>query len=433
MPMSRFKYLTVGLLCKAADPGLNPWARKVHFARLRERGNANQSALLFPKSSPTKVGRMHFLVLPFMAGSRGLLLIVASLLLPSAVPVSAGPRVHTSAGRHTSIVKHVSPKPYAPAASDLFVRILRSDDTYSYKGRQVTTYWAKGRTTDVLVFHETPDFRRIYYLNPESQHGRLLVSDGKQQWQFDPRRRQLLHRLLSPGALDEDDFLSYTLLRANYLLSVDPQPRMVAERKAWVVTIKRPNGLPLARRLWIDAGSGLILKREIYREDGKLAVTVAFTEITYHLKLDPAIFNLSPLAKSVHLTETRSSAEAIVALPAVSAQLAGQVYAPPVLAGYRLVGATTTSVGGKPLLHLRYSDGLNLISLFEQRRTQSKRPTLVPVGMHLTQIGGFNVHVAHHTSLTTLNWDTAALNVTLMGEMGLNALRPLAEEAVKGR
>lgn len=365
-----------------------------------------------------------------------LVLSTVGMLLSLVGLVFAGPPAHKPAGRPASPVRHAPSgpaKPSVPAAANLFVRILRSDDLYSYKGRQTTTYWAKGRTTDVLVFHQPPDFRRIYYLNPESQHGRLLVSDGRQEWQYDPRRREFLHRLLSPGALEEDDLLSYTLLRANYLLSVDPKSRMVAERKAWVIAIKRPQGHTLARKLWVDAGSGLILKREIYREDGKLAVTVAFSEIVYHPKLDPAIFNLSPLARSIHPRETHSSAEAPVALASVSAQLAGQAYAPPTLAGYRLVGATAASVGGRPVLHLRYSDGLNLVSLFELRRTQSKHPTLVPAGMHLTQIGRISVHVSHRTSLTTLNWDTATLNMTLMGEMGAGTLQAMVQDAIKGR
>jgi len=326
-------------------------------------------------------------------------------------------------------------RPIVPSAENLFVRILQSDDLFTYKGRQITTYWTTGRATDVQVFHQPPDLSRIYYLDPENLHGRLLVSDGHQQWQYDPRRRELRHRLLSPDALENDDLLSYTLLRVNYLLSVDPQPRTWVERKVWLITIKRPGGRTLARKFWVDAGSGLILKRENYREDGKLVVTVAFSDITFHPKPALQSFNMAALAKTpgVHVIETRSVAEAPLALAAVPAQLFGQAYAPPVLSGYHLVGASTTRVGGKPLLHLRYSDGLNLVSLFEQQRTLPQRPTRVPAGMRAIQIGAVRGHVSHHSSLTTLNWDTSSLNMTLMGELGIDALRSLADEAVKSK
>ncbi len=301
-------------------------------------------------------------------------------------------------------------------------------------GRSQTTGGQVG-TAAVNVLNLPPESRRIEYLAPERLRGRLLVSDDRQQWQYDPRSRSLHHRLLLPGATDDDDLLSYTLLRANFLLSVDPQPRMVADRKTWLIAIKRPRSLTLARKLWVDAGSGLVLKREIYGDGGKLVITVAFSDIVYHPHLDPDLFDLSHLAKTagIHVVpEARTVAETRVALPSVRAQLAGQAYAPYVLAGYRLVGASTTIVGKKPLLHLRYSDGLNLVSLFEQRRTQPRRPTLAP-GMRVANIGSVPVHVSHHSSLTTLNWDTPTLNVTLMGEMGMTSLRAIATEAMKGR
>lgn len=319
----------------------------------------------------------------------------------------------------------------APTAESLFVKVLRSDDLHSYKGRQITTYWRTGRIIEALVFHQPDDNQRIQYLNPESQRGRLLVSQGGvQQWEYNPHQKLLRHRRLSPGALDDDDLLSYTLLRVNYLLSVNPKPQIVADRKTYLVTVKHPAGQTLARRFWVDAGSGLILKREIYRDDGKLAVTVTFSDITYHVALVPSLFTLSRLARTVRVVEL-PTAETAIPLPSVRFQLAGKASAPASLAGYRLVGATTTKIGERPVLHLRYSDGLNLVSLFEQRRTQSSRPTLVPPGMRVTHIGVTPVHIAHRASLTTLNWDTATLNTTLMGEMGLSTLRTLAQSALQ--
>ncbi len=333
-------------------------------------------------------------------------------------------------------VKKVSVKKVpvkAPTAEALFVKVLRSDDLYPYKGRQITTYWRTGRVMEVIVFHRPTDDRRIQFLNPEVERGRLLVTQGgTQQWEYDPHRKVLRHRRLSPGALDDDDLLSYTLLRANYLLAVDPKPHVIADRKTYLVTIKRPQGQTLARRFWIDAGSGLILKREIYRDDGKLAVTVTFSDIAYHARLAPALFTLSGLARTMRVVEL-PTAETAIPLASVRTQLAGKASAPASLAGYRLVGATTTKIGERPVLHLRYSDGLNLVSLFEQRRTQPSRPTLVPPGMRVTLIDTTPVHIAHRASLTTLNWDTPALNTTLMGEMGLSTLRTLAGAAIQAR
>ncbi len=317
------------------------------------------------------------------------------------------------------------PPPKAPTVEALFISVLHSEE-YAYKGRQVTTSWRSGTASEVEVFHRPAELRRLQYLNPVSRRGRLLVSDGRQEWQYDPHSNLLRHRRLTPGALDDDDSLSYTLLRANYVLSVDPSPHRWAERAVWLVTIKRPGRLTLARRLWVDTGSGLILKREHYGEDGRLAVTIAFTDIAYHLKLSPALFNLGELGrqKGVKLVELPSPWEAPVALAAAGRELQGKARAWPQLAGYRLIGATKTVVSGQPLLHLRYCDGLNLVSVFEQSRTQTRRPTSVPG--RLIRLGMTPAYLMQHGALTTLNWDTATLNITLMGEGSLARLRTLA-------
>lgn len=362
------------------------------------------------------------------------LLCSALLGLAALPPLTAKPAVPVKHSRKSPPRRLVPKAPvfHAPTAESLFVRVLQADDLFPYKGRQMTTYWRTGRAMEVLVFHRPQDDQRIQFLNPERERGRLLVSDGVQQWEYEPHPRLLRHRRLSPGALDDDDLLSYTLLRVNYLLAVDPHPRMVADRKTYLVTVKRPQGQILARRFWIDSGSGLILKREIYGEDGKLAVTVGFSDIVYHLALPVRLFNLASLGRGVRVAELPTS-ETAVPLGTLRSQLAGKASAPASLAGYHLVGATTTKIGLRPVLHLRYSDGLNLVSVFEQRRTQPGRPTLVPPGQRVALIAGTPVHIGHRASLTTLNWDTPTLNVTLMGEMGLSTLRTLAQFLIQAQ
>ena len=355
-------------------------------------------------------------------------LILSALLGTAGLPVlTAKPAVSV---QHSKKSPPKPAPPKAPTAESLFVKVLQADDLFSYKGRQITTYWRTGQAMEVLVFHRPQDDQRIQFLNPERERGRLLVSDSAQQWEYEPHQKLLRHRRLSPGALDDDDLLSYTLLRVNYLLAVDPRPRTIADRKTYLVTVKRPQGQTLARRFWIDSGSGLILKREIYGEDGKLIVTTGFSDIAYHPTFPPGLFDLSALAKTVPVTELPAT-ETAVSLRTLSTQLAGKASAPASLAGYRLVGATTTKIGLRPVLHLRYSDGLNLVSVFEQRRTQPGRPTLVPPGQRVVLIGKTSVHVGHRASLTTLNWDTPTLNITLMGEMGFSTLRALAQSLIQ--
>jgi outer membrane lipoprotein-sorting protein len=378
---------------------------------------------------------------PMRPINRGLWIALAVLCL---AVTGAGPRhLRTSSvSRRRSVgpvymlvpVKPASPKPHVPTAADLYPKSLHADALYSYRGRQTTTYWHLGRSEAVIIAHRAPNMRRIDYLAPDFERGRSVVTDASQEWQFDPIHHQLLHRRLEPDAEAVADAAeSYDLLRQNYIVQVVPQAQNYADRRIFLLTITRKNHL-LARKLWIDAATGLVLKRENYHEDGTPALTVAFTDINFHAPLPRSLFDLSALAHrpGVRTVEEPGSAEKPLPLSGVSSQLGGAALTPRALLGYRLVSASLTQNGSASLLHLRYSDGLTLVSLFEQRRTQIKRPTRVPSSMHRKLIGRRDGHVAHRASLTALNWDTDRLNLTLMGELGEPSLVELALAADVG-
>jgi len=135
----------------------------------------------------------------------------------------------------------------------------------------------------------------------------------------------------------------------------------------------------------------------------------------------------------VHVVEEKSSGENALPLGAVRSLWNSTATAPTVLAGYRLVSAGLSSESAKPMLHLRYSDGLNLVSLFELPRTQTRKPTRVPASMRPVQIGRSAGHVSHRASLTAFNWDKGMLNLTLMGEIAEPTLQALAVAAEQSR
>ena len=81
-------------------------------------------------------------------------------LLGGSVPASA--KSAHPAKPHTK-TPHTKAPPAAPSAESLFVKVLRADDLFSYKGRQFTTYWRTGRAIEVLVFHRPMDDRRMQF------------------------------------------------------------------------------------------------------------------------------------------------------------------------------------------------------------------------------------------------------------------------------
>lgn len=331
---------------------------------------------------------------------------------------------HRSVATHVMVVRPPAPphpaKPRIPTAAVLYQRSLKADDLYTYRGRQVTTYWRTGHTVSTIVSHRAPHLTRIDYIAPDSQRGRSWVSDETQEWLYNPQQHALVHTTLAPGAeAVADASTDYSLLKSNYLLSVLPQTLMIADRKTFVLTITRYSNKMPARKFWIDAATGLVLKQENYREDGKLAVTATFADINFRVPLPRSLFSLSALAArpGVHQREQKPTSEAVLPLSHLERQLGGAALAPHNLAGYRLLSATFGHNGKRPLLHLRYSDGLNLVSVFELLRSQTRRPTRVPAVMHPIMIGHHLGHIRRRTSPIVINWDRKSLNITLLGEI----------------
>jgi outer membrane lipoprotein-sorting protein len=314
--------------------------------------------------------------------------------------------------------------PALPSPQTLYQASLLADARYSYEGRQVTTYWRTGRTVAVEVTHQAPDWVRMDYLSPTRLSGIVVLNDGRRQWVYDPITKTLRHHELPVrSASSQNATRAYQLLKRNYLLSL-PLAKTVAGRNAYVLDFRRKASGVSAERLWIDSATGLLLRTERYGESGAPTVTVAYTAINYHPALTAGTFTVPGMRgePGILIRPEAATKEQAIPLAAVGAQLGSHAEAPQVVAGYKLVGAGTTAVSGRPVLHLRYSDGLNMVSVFERLKRQANRPTRVPRAMRPVQIGGVQAHQARRASLVMVNWDNRDLNLTLMGEIGAPAV-----------
>jgi len=346
-----------------------------------------------------------------------------------------------------AVARHPEPSPHVvlaktpsqlkmPTAVDVYNRSLMAEARYSYRGHQITTYWRTGRAIRVLITHLAPNWRRIEYIAPDRLRGNVLISDGRQEWRYDASSKWLhRHPVAADKPSPQDIPVKYSQLRANYDLAFMPKTQVYADRKTFVLTVTRKSDHVLARKMWIDAATGLVLKREAYSDTGKMNVTVAFSDIDYHAKLTRAAFtppgsqpNQSGIRRVKDAKEP-DHVEQTVPVKTAARMLGGAAFAPRGVDEFRLTSAAIVSrPGKKPVLHLRYTDGLVLVSVFEQTRTQTKRPTRVPSTMKPVAIGKTAGHLAHHASVVTVNWDTPILNMTMIGEVSDARMLDLAAD-----
>jgi sigma-E factor negative regulatory protein RseB len=166
-----------------------------------------------------------------------------------------------------------------------------------------------------------------------------------------------------------------SLLAASYDLEVAGSGRCTG-RATTVVEARRDGRI--AGRFWVDQDSGLLLRREVYGDDGQRLRSSAFVDLEVRAAADV------PPAEAVDLA-------------AATQELRAQDWRVPddLPGGFRLFDARLSAPGGSEhVLHLAYSDGLSATSLFVQR---GRLGTDRPAGFVRSTVGGRPVWVSSRT------------------------------------
>ena len=166
---------------------------------------------------------------------------------------------------------------------------------------------------------------------------------------------------VNPDALsDQDDAINLTaslltLMRAHYVLRYTGTGS-VAGRAAQIVEVRRHDG-SLAARFWLDTGTKLPLRRELLNASGQM-----FSEDTFlSLSVGSRQLHGMPAADAQPWTG-RLTAGSLAALRAQGWSLPATVPG-----GMALFTSTQMSTKSGKVVELSYSDGLSVISVFEQR------------------------------------------------------------------
>ena len=152
------------------------------------------------------------------------------------------------------------------------------------------------------------------------------------------------------------------MLAANYEVTLSTGGR-VARRAVWLLELRSRSDHSLRRRLWADKKRGLVLRSESYLPDGTLISGMRFKRVAFSKPPDPALFAFSPppgaaVARRLEpdymeLEEAQEAAGLKASLPR---------WLP---AGFAFESVDVMARGKKKLLHYRFSDGVNALSLFQ--------------------------------------------------------------------
>jgi negative regulator of sigma E activity/anti-sigma factor RsiW len=226
-------------------------------------------------------------------------------------------------------------------AQAMMQRAADSGHSVSYSGRQSFLAYRDGRAIVAQVDVDARA-RQGTQVRVNSQRGQQLL-------------RGFTPALISSRVVD-DELLD--MLARNYHLG-GTSGSNVAGRSATVVTATRDGSSSVAARWWIDDATGIVLWQETYDRDGSVDLSFGFTSVS--VSHEESILEHLPPRLAVPRTSTALTLSSAADLKASGWSCVRK------LASLSLVRIRSDRASNPDMVHLVYSDGLNTVSVFQQR------------------------------------------------------------------
>ncbi len=316
------------------------------------------------------------------------------------------------------------------AAEDVLETTLETPDV-AFEGHLtvVTRHGERRKEKSLTIAYAPPDRYKREVVDRYGFPLLTIISDGEEEWIYD-RRRATAWRGEPADAdyklLDPDEELR--LLKANYEFRLRDSER-VAGRSCHVLEVRARAGGRLVRRLWVDREYGIVLQRASYLADGTEASRMRFNYVEIPADAEDWDFSFSPPAGV--RTETNrlrpdymefdEAAFATDMMPRIPAWL------PP---GYLFESLNILPYKGATILHYRFTDGIDVLSLFQAPRRARVRyegslvaPGTVPQSVAL---GGDSARLVLTSDGKFLEW-WGDDHFVLLGRLGADAMRRVAQ------
>jgi outer membrane lipoprotein-sorting protein len=271
-----------------------------------------------------------------------------------------------------------------PTAEGLFQKLVQSFQVVDFEGRFIFMSRAlrENRSIEALVLRKAPDKLRIELVEPPEVRGVAMVVSGEERWHVheggDRRRPPFPPLHLDP--------IGGSLLRHTQLLLQNYDVRVlagghVADRSTYLVELDpKVNGRPSVK-IWVDAEMSIILKIEQYDSQKRPRGFFIYSEIDYEPDIDEAVFQRrngigderephEGLGRQeiwnynqgkLDLSEVRKEAQLDVILPDQTPL------------GFILQSVHIVKLGERRNVHLTYTDGLAILSVFQSLSDEGRR------------------------------------------------------------
>lgn len=310
-------------------------------------------------------------------------------------------------------------------AIDLLRAAFHAEEVTSFVAQVETIRFGAAGSVATIVRedHLAPDETHKIYLAPQDMYGDSVIVHGVETYEYDTQNHRVV---ISHGPNFDAQTMSngnFALLLNNYRPLI-AAPEIIAGRPTIPCSlVNRYTGVQVIR-VWIDAGTRLILQKETYHSDGTIGSRTQFESVRYTSTFPAALFE-TPIPAGFRVVEDRAPASTSSDLERVFKDAgfapAGPRYLPE---GFTILSADVTMLKGVKTLHLLYSDGVRSLSLFENAQSAAADfRGLHPVP---TKIQSRDALYVNDGPTTFLSWKNAGLTFALVGDLDLRELKAIA-------
>ncbi len=323
-----------------------------------------------------------------------------------AFPIAGGAAGHKS----LESIRSLFDKPAVPFAGE--IKILSSS-----KGSRPEV-WNKER-----IWFISPSRYRRELLDASGGLRRLVVADGEEEWVHDYSAAKVwkgepAKAFLGRLRLDEEP----ERLEKHYKISVSKGAR-VAGRRTRLVELTSRSDARLSRRLWIDSYYGVVLRSQSFGPDGSPVSETVFVKFRRIYREPKTLFKFKlPRGVTVVGRMDHDPAELERARKSAGFEPKTPSWLP---SGYVFEGLKVLPYSGKKIIHYRYTDGTDVLSLFQcPSRVRLDFGNKAREKVRLASGKGF---ISWTKEGQVLGWKAGGSRLVLVGSPALSALKRVAE------
>ncbi len=348
---------------------------------------------------------------------------------------------------------NTGPGPGADQALALLRDVIERGNEVSFKATQTIILWYPTGSSACItnVMHKAPNLTRTEYLPSATATSgyRVVISDGESTWHYEPSLGVVFHMPgtaperarqqkpgTGPGTVSAASNSAFSLIERNYTVSL-MSTESLAGRRAHVIRLRPVNPGNPSRRIWVDTEYPFILRTEKYRPNGFLSSLSFYNDIEFMPEIADDAFRLQVPPRVAIVT--LPGAGSLVSLEDLQKRAGFSVPVPNVVpAGYVLEGGTLTPREDVQIAHIRFTDGLNTISLFivpPVSGATGRRPggpniedqfDAVSLGRQVLLDDGTKAQLADYQDAKLLRWLKSGYEFTLIGEVDESLLLQMA-------